>query len=132
MNFDINAIMNIMTMMNAFKSSANNPSGKSGFDMSGLNALLPLISGMKGNGGNQNLMGMLSAFSSGMQGCAHNEKASPMQNENEQEKARVTENVTARENDFGQAEKTRRAFDEIAFAGDEVVYFLRKMRILFR
>ncbi len=132
MNFDINAIMNMMTMMNAFKSGANNASRKRGLDTSGLNALLPLISGMKGNGGNQNLMNMLSAFSCGMQGGANNEKISPMQTENEQEKAIATESVTARKNDFGQDEKARRAFDEIAFAGDEVVYFLRKMRILFR
>ncbi len=173
MNFDINTMMNLMSMMKSFgnvtpsgnadnfgsfasKNRGNNsqekqnygndflgennqnknfgsnseqendyPSNnpKRNFDLTTLAKLLPLFIGNQGgNDGLGNLLGMISAMSSIRNTPSQKQENADFRtksNENE-ESTKVNSHV----------EKPRNIYDKISFAGDEVVYFLRKMRIL--
>lgn len=168
MNFDINTMMNLMSVMKSFGSGAkrNNENGcapsankqndsnphKNGeidffgrrnystdntnseqvsenfspnnrqrnFDLTTIAKLLPLLMGNQ-SGSDGNLLGMISALS-GVQNV-------PSQKQENTDLPNMNKNAQAvKTNPHG--EKPRNTYDEIPFAGDEVVYFLRKMRIL--
>ncbi len=128
MNFDFNTMMNLMTMMKTFMpgkpcgdTEYNNADGK-GFNLDAL-SLLPLIMGMK-NGGTDisNMLGALAGLRGEKQQCNRNaqDTVSSQNFMREDEKESAAKNSKYRP-DF---------CTRISFAGDEVVYFLQKMRIL--
>lgn len=168
MNFDINTMMNLISMMKSFGSGGkvNNENGfapsaneqndsnphKNGevdffgrrnysnentkseqasgnvssnnrqrnFDLTTIAKLLPLLMGNQ-SGSDGNLLGMISALSGVQNVPSQKQENTDFPNTNKN-----TQAVKTNSHD----EKPRNTYDVISFAGDEVVYFLRKMRIL--
>lgn len=120
--------MNMISMMKTLTANGrqkeNQQTGKNGgnFDIRTLSTILPIIMGMKnGTPDITNLLGIIAGLSRGKPNTYSDDSTVSAQNLNHGSSADK------------KAEKANYSPDflvEIPFAGDEVVYFLQKMRIL--